>query len=84
MKTKIISGSKNDVYFMRRALWEAKKAAKKGEVPVGAVIVAGGKLISRGQNELIRRSDPTAHAEINALRKACRKAGNYSWNKIAV
>ncbi len=72
-----MSGPKKDEYFMRRALWEAYEAAKKGEVPVGAVIVAGGKIISRGHNEPIRRNDPTAHAEINALRKACRKAGNY-------
>ncbi len=62
---------------MRRALAEAKKAEKAGEVPVGAVIVAGGKIISRGHNEPIRRNDPTAHAEIMALRKACRKLGNY-------
>jgi tRNA(adenine34) deaminase len=77
METRIVSGRKNDEYFMRRALWEAEKAAKKGEVPVGAVIVAGGEIISRGHNEPIRRSDPTAHAEVNALRKACRKIGNY-------
>lgn len=62
---------------MRRALWEAEKAAKRGDVPVGAVIVAAGKIISRGHNEPIRRNDPTAHAEISAIRKACRKVGNY-------
>jgi tRNA(adenine34) deaminase len=73
----MMSGRKNDEYFMRRALWAAEKAAKMGEVPVGAVIVAGGKIISRGHNEPILRNDPTAHAEINALRKACRKVGNY-------
>lgn len=73
----MVSDPKNDEYFMRRALQEAEKAAKNGEVPVGAVIVAGGKIISRGHNEPIRRNDPTAHAEISALRKACRKLGNY-------
>jgi tRNA(adenine34) deaminase len=77
MKTKTRSGPKKDEYFMRRALWEAHEAAKKGEVPVGAVIVAAGKIIVRGHNEPIRRNDPTAHAEISALRKACRKVGNY-------
>ena len=56
---------------------EAGKAEKKGEVPVGAVLVAGVKIISRGHNEPVRRSDPTAHAEILTLRKACRRAGNY-------
>jgi len=73
----MVSDPKNDEYFMRRALQEAEKAAKNREVPVGAVIVAGGKIISRGHNEPIRRNDPTAHAEISALRKACRKLGNY-------
>jgi len=77
MRIKVMSDPKNDEYFMRRALREAEKAAKNGEVPVGAVIVAAGKIISRGHNEPIRRNDPTAHAEIIALRKACRKAGNY-------
>ena len=72
-----MSDPKNDEYFMRRALREAEKAAKQGEVPVGAVIVAAGKIVGRGHNEPIRRNDPTAHAEINALRKACAKAGNY-------
>ena len=62
---------------MRRALWEAEKAAKRGDVPVGAVIVSAGKIFSRGHNEPIRRNDPTAHAEICAIRKACRNAGNY-------
>ncbi|MCX6578160.1 MAG: tRNA adenosine(34) deaminase TadA [Candidatus Aminicenantes bacterium] len=77
MKTKTMPDPKKDEYFMRRALWEAEKAAKKGDVPVGAVIVAAGKIISRGHNEPIRRNDPTAHAEISAIRKACRKVGNY-------
>jgi tRNA(adenine34) deaminase len=70
-------GLETDEYFMRRALREAEKAEKMGEVPIGAVIVAGGKIIGRGHNEPIRRRDPTAHAEMIALRKACRKIGNY-------
>jgi tRNA(adenine34) deaminase len=77
MRIKILSRPKNDEYFMRRALWEAEKAAKRGDVPVGAVIVGAGKILSRGHNEPIRRNDPTAHAEISAIRKACRKVGNY-------
>ena len=62
---------------MRAALREAGKAAAAGEVPVGAVIVRQGRIVARGSNEPIRRSDPTAHAEIVALRRAARKAGNY-------
>jgi tRNA(adenine34) deaminase len=67
----------NDVTFMRAALKEAAKAAAKGEVPVGAVIVRGGRVVSRGSNDPVKSSDPTSHAEIVALRKAARKAGNY-------
>lgn len=77
MKKKFEPGLETDEYFMRRALREAEKAAKNGEVPIGAVVVAGGKIIGRGHNEPIRRNDPTAHAEMIALRNACRKVGNY-------
>ncbi len=63
--------------FMRLALAEADKASSRGEVPVGAVLVRGGKIISRGHNEPIRRHDPTAHAEILAIRKATIKLKNY-------
>jgi tRNA(adenine34) deaminase len=67
----------NDVAFMRAALKEAAKGAVRGEVPVGAVIVRSGRIVSRGSNRPVRSSDPTAHAEIVALRKTARKAGNY-------
>jgi tRNA(adenine34) deaminase len=67
----------DDEKYMRLALREAVRAADRGEVPVGAVAVAGGIIIGRGSNRPIRTSDPTAHAEILAIRKACRKAGNY-------
>jgi tRNA(adenine34) deaminase len=67
----------NDVTIMRAALKEAAKAAAKGEVPVGAVIVRDGRIVSRGSNHHVKNSDPTAHAEIVALRKAARKSGNY-------
>lgn len=67
----------NDIFFIKQALREAKKAAKKGEVPVGCVIVKDGKIISRAHNLTIKRNDPTAHAEILALKKAAQKTGNY-------
>lgn len=62
---------------MNAALVEAAKAAAEGEVPVGAVVVRDGKVIARGHNRPIKTSDPTAHAEVVALRRAARKAGNY-------
>lgn len=66
-----------DNYFMGLAIAEALKAQKKGEVPVGAIIVEGKKVIARGHNCPIATNDPTAHAEIVALRKAARKVQNY-------
>ena len=62
---------------MREALALASEAAGHGEVPVGAVVVAGGEIIGRGRNEPIGTSDPTAHAEIVALRDAAARVGNY-------
>jgi tRNA(adenine34) deaminase len=62
---------------MRMALDLALEAKSAGEVPVGAVIVMEGEVIGRGRNSPIERSDPTAHAEILALREACAAAGNY-------
>ncbi len=62
---------------MREALAEARRALVAGEVPVGAVVVNGGEVIGRGHNRPIGLSDPTAHAEIQALREAALKAGNY-------
>ncbi len=64
--------------FMKAALAEAKKAAEKSEVPVGAVIVSDGKIIARAHNVRTTQCDPTAHAEIMALRKAGKKLGH--WN----
>jgi tRNA(adenine34) deaminase len=63
--------------FMSVALELARSAAAAGEVPVGAVIVAEGEIIGRGANSPIRSRDPTAHAEVIALREACARAGNY-------
>lgn len=66
-----------DEHWMRRALALADRAADEGEVPVGAVLVLGEQLLGEGWNQTIGNSDPTAHAEINALRDAARSAGNY-------
>ena len=62
--------------YMRMALAQAKIAEDRGEVPVGAVVVSGGKVIGRGYNRPIGQNDPTAHAEIVAIRRACRKRKN--------
>ena len=66
-----------DCSYMRAALDEAQKAASNGEVPVGAVVVIEGHIVSRAGNRTIVDCDPTAHAEIVALREAARKMGNY-------
>ena len=68
---------KGDEFFMRQALAEAQKSLEKGEVPVGAVLVSRDEIVSRAHNAPIARNDPTAHAEISALRKAGSKLGNY-------
>jgi len=66
-----------DARWMRAALALADKAWRRGEVPVGAVVVADGKIIGRGFNTPIVRHDPTAHAEMAALRDAAQTLGNY-------
>jgi tRNA(adenine34) deaminase len=67
----------DDAHWMGLALEEAARAARLGEVPVGAVVVEGGRLIGRGHNAPIARHDPTAHAEVLALRAAAEATGNY-------
>ena len=62
--------------FMAAALDEARAAALRGEVPVGAVIVAGGQVIARAGNRTRELADPTAHAEMLVIREACRLAGS--------
>ena len=63
--------------WMREALSEARKAGTEGEVPVGAIVLLNGKIIGRGHNSPIKLSDPTAHAEIVALRQAAHNMANY-------
>jgi tRNA(adenine34) deaminase len=67
----------DDEHWMGLALEEAARAAQVGEVPVGAVVVLDGRLLGSGHNAPIKDCDPTAHAEIVALRAAAREAGNY-------
>jgi len=67
----------NDDYYMREALSLARAAECLGEVPVGAVVVLEGVIVGRGFNSPIGESDPTAHAEIAALRDAARRLENY-------
>lgn len=62
---------------MRAALELADRAAQAGEVPIGAVVVTGSEIVGRGANAPIGQSDPTAHAEMLALREAARALGNY-------
>jgi len=67
----------DDTGFMKAALAEAVRAAARGEVPVGAVLVKDGRVVARGFNRPIGAHDPTAHAEIVALRRAAKRLGNY-------
>jgi len=69
--------SADDEQYMREALRLAGEAGANCEVPVGAVVVAGGQIVGRGANATISQNDPTAHAEMLALREAARNLGNY-------
>ncbi|MEM8857564.1 MAG: tRNA adenosine(34) deaminase TadA [Chloroflexota bacterium] len=66
-----------DIYFMRLALAEAQKAADMEEVPVGAIAVYQGEIVGRGYNRKESDTDPTAHAEMLALREAAQTLGNW-------
>ncbi|MGH9357576.1 MAG: tRNA adenosine(34) deaminase TadA [Candidatus Acidiferrales bacterium] len=66
--------------FMRVALSEARLAMREGEIPVGAVVVHEGAVVAKAHNAPIGRNDPTAHAEILAMRQAARRLGNYRLN----
>jgi tRNA(adenine34) deaminase len=69
--------SETDAHWMRQALDAAEDARERGEVPVGTCIVAGGAILAVAGNRTRTDQDPTAHAEIVALREAARKLGNY-------
>jgi tRNA(adenine34) deaminase len=73
-----------DLNFMQAALTEAQLGREAGEVPIGAVVVHDGKIVGRGQNRALREVDPTAHAEIVALRAAAQAMGNYRLNGCAL
>ena len=66
-----------DEFLMQAALEQARAAGGAGEVPIGAVAVIGGQIVAQGQNRVLRDVDPTAHAEIVAMRGAARAIGNY-------
>ena len=66
-----------DGEFMREAIELAREAERAGEVPVGAVVVLDGKVIGRGRNAPVELHDPSAHAEMTALREAAKTLGNY-------
>jgi tRNA(adenine34) deaminase len=66
-----------DEYFMRLALREAERAVEHDDVPIGAVVVAGGEVLAAARNERELRGDPTAHAELLALREASAKLGSW-------
>ena len=69
--------NKDDAYFMQEALTEAQKAFKLGEVPVGAVVVHNGEIVGRGHNYRENGKDATLHAEMIAIREACRNRGGW-------
>ena len=67
----------SDQAYMRRALEQARRAGAEGEVPVGAVVVLEDRVLGEGRNRPIAGADATAHAEIEAIRAACKALGNY-------
>jgi len=71
-------------FLMKEALVQAKKALKKGEVPIGAVVVLGDEIIGKGHNQPITKKDPTAHAEIIALKEASNRLDNYRLNEAII
>ncbi|MFN0037976.1 MAG: tRNA adenosine(34) deaminase TadA [Burkholderiales bacterium] len=84
MNEPMAAGEALDVEWMRTALGLAREAAGAGEVPVGAVVVKADRIIGRGYNAPIGRHDPTAHAEIQAMRAAAEALGNYRLNDCSL
>ena len=74
---KRVTGTKDDIYWMGKALSQAKRAEHRGEVPIGAIVVRDGVVLGSGFNLRERTLDPTAHAELVAIRKASRKCGSW-------
>jgi tRNA(adenine34) deaminase len=70
--------------YMREALALARRAGAGGEVPVGAVVVMGERIVGRGRNSPVASNDPTAHAELLAVRQACLLVGNYRLERATV
>lgn len=66
-----------DGEWMRQCVLLAREAERRGEVPVGAIVVADGEVVGRGHNQTIALADPTAHAEVIAIRAACSRLGNH-------
>jgi tRNA(adenine34) deaminase len=73
-----------DERYMKMALEEAEKAGQKGEIPVGAILLKGGRVLAKDHNRCIELSDPTAHAEILVLRKGGEILGNYRLNETVM
>jgi len=80
----VIKSAMDNEKYMRLAILEAQKAYKNGEVPIGAIVVYDGKVIVIAHNQTITKNDPTAHAEILALRKAGKVLNNYRLNDITL
>lgn len=74
----------NDEKWMKIAIQQAKIAQNKGEVPVGAIIIKDDIIISKAHNKPISKNDPTAHAEIEAIRSACKTLNNYRINGSSI
>jgi tRNA(adenine34) deaminase len=73
----LVKISELDQNYLNEALRIARKAARKGEVPIGALLVAGDQVVARAGNATVTRKDPTAHAEVLVLRQAARLLGNH-------
>ncbi len=79
-----MTDAQEDARYVDLALVEARRAADAGEVPIGAVVVLDGRVIARAHNAPITLRDPTAHAEVLALRAAARETGNYRLERTIV
>ena len=76
-RIRAMGGREHDRAMMERALREARRSVRAGEVPVGAVAVLDGEVLAAAHNRSVGAADPTAHAEVLALRRAARKLGSH-------